>query len=230
MPAIDVDGVTHLTFDCYGTIIDWETGISDAIIYYTDISGISASDRMTPTTLVDPLTLNGWYEVTIPFQVWKGVVSFSIWAIDTNDNDNQTGFYDMFVQLPPFYVWGDVTSDDGPVSSGIVLVTNTITNETVITLTGGDGSYMVNLANLYSGYMHEELLEIFATDGLYYDYNYTAVDMLSDEDPTLGWPNIRADIYLSQIPEFTTLLVPISMTLLLFFVIRRKRSRREEDE
>lgn len=24
---IQVDDITHLTFDCYGTLIDWESGI-----------------------------------------------------------------------------------------------------------------------------------------------------------------------------------------------------------
>ncbi len=28
---IDFDRFSHLTFDCYGTLIDWETGILSAI-------------------------------------------------------------------------------------------------------------------------------------------------------------------------------------------------------
>jgi 2-haloacid dehalogenase len=44
VPAIDVDGVTHLTFDCYGTIIDWETGILDAVRPVLAVHGADATD------------------------------------------------------------------------------------------------------------------------------------------------------------------------------------------
>jgi 2-haloacid dehalogenase len=44
MPSIDLDGVSHLTFDCYGTIIDWETGILDAVRAVLEAHGASASD------------------------------------------------------------------------------------------------------------------------------------------------------------------------------------------
>src|SRR5262249_13469175 len=31
-PRVDISGITHLSFDCYGTLIDWETGILEQAI------------------------------------------------------------------------------------------------------------------------------------------------------------------------------------------------------
>ncbi len=41
---LDFDRYTHLTFDCYGTLIDWETGILAALRPVLDHHGIALSD------------------------------------------------------------------------------------------------------------------------------------------------------------------------------------------
>lgn len=41
---IALDHVTHLTFDCYGTIIDWETGILDSLRPVLEANGSLAGD------------------------------------------------------------------------------------------------------------------------------------------------------------------------------------------
>ena len=43
MPMIDVDGVDALTFDCYGTLIDWETGLSAAFDPILETHGIEVN-------------------------------------------------------------------------------------------------------------------------------------------------------------------------------------------
>ena len=42
---IDFSRITHLTFDCYGTLIDWETGILDALGPVLANRGVSVSDE-----------------------------------------------------------------------------------------------------------------------------------------------------------------------------------------
>jgi 2-haloacid dehalogenase len=42
---IDFDRFSHLTFDCYGTLIDWETGILAALAPVLDRHGVSVSDE-----------------------------------------------------------------------------------------------------------------------------------------------------------------------------------------
>ena len=39
---MDLDGITTLSFDCYGTLIDWETGIMAALRPWLDKNGIKA--------------------------------------------------------------------------------------------------------------------------------------------------------------------------------------------
>ncbi|MEE8296159.1 MAG: haloacid dehalogenase type II [Sphingomonadales bacterium] len=39
---MDLDGITTLSFDCYGTLIDWETGIMAALRPWLDKNGIQA--------------------------------------------------------------------------------------------------------------------------------------------------------------------------------------------
>jgi 2-haloacid dehalogenase len=43
MPTFDLVGVDALTFDCYGTLIDWETGLSTALQPIMAAHGIAAS-------------------------------------------------------------------------------------------------------------------------------------------------------------------------------------------
>jgi len=42
---IDFGRFTHLTFDCYGTLIDWEKGILDAVGSVLRLHGVSTSDE-----------------------------------------------------------------------------------------------------------------------------------------------------------------------------------------
>src|SRR6478672_2462733 len=42
---LDFDRVTHLSFDCYGTLIDWETGILAALRPVLDRHGIALPDE-----------------------------------------------------------------------------------------------------------------------------------------------------------------------------------------
>jgi len=39
----ELDGITHLTFDCYGTLIDWETGILRALRSLFESHGVAAA-------------------------------------------------------------------------------------------------------------------------------------------------------------------------------------------
>lgn len=43
-PMFDLSAVTHLTFDCYGTLIDWESGILRAIRPVLAVHGVRRSD------------------------------------------------------------------------------------------------------------------------------------------------------------------------------------------
>src|SRR5438309_1858648 len=40
---MDYSRFTHITFDCYGTLIDWETGILNALVPLLKGQGISAT-------------------------------------------------------------------------------------------------------------------------------------------------------------------------------------------
>jgi 2-haloacid dehalogenase len=44
MPALDFDRFDALTFDCYGTLIDWETGLLRAMRTVLDAHGVTAGD------------------------------------------------------------------------------------------------------------------------------------------------------------------------------------------
>lgn len=41
---MDFGGIKHLTFDCFGTLIDWETGILKAVRPVLTVHGVRASD------------------------------------------------------------------------------------------------------------------------------------------------------------------------------------------
>ena len=43
--VLDFQRITHLTFDCYGTLIDWETGILHAIKPVLVRHGVTAADE-----------------------------------------------------------------------------------------------------------------------------------------------------------------------------------------
>jgi 2-haloacid dehalogenase len=41
----EFDGFSALSFDCYGTLIDWETGMSQALRAWADPAGLNVTDR-----------------------------------------------------------------------------------------------------------------------------------------------------------------------------------------
>ena len=43
LPTLALEGVDALTFDCYGTLIDWETGLLAALAPVLDAHGVSAA-------------------------------------------------------------------------------------------------------------------------------------------------------------------------------------------
>ncbi len=182
---------------------------------------------------------NGVYQLQLPPQPYKGMISYFVWVNDTEGNTNRTGIYDVPVRLPPYFVWGYVYSANGDtVDNGIVQVTDMETTETVMAMTDISGYYQVDLATLYSGYLNDEEILIYATDGLYYGSNgtYTInLDFYSDtgqdhyDGTGMEWPNMQVDIVLSEIPEFTMVLTPIIGIMILVLFLRRNR-RREEDE
>jgi len=45
MPLPDFDRIEVLTFDCYGTLIDWETGILAGLRAVLDLRGVAADDE-----------------------------------------------------------------------------------------------------------------------------------------------------------------------------------------
>ncbi|MCK5310120.1 MAG: DUF11 domain-containing protein, partial [Thermoplasmata archaeon] len=223
-------------FTLYATANDLDTGVDTVILYYTDINGVNWDSIMIPL-LIDG-DGNGMYTLLIPAQTFKGIVSYFVWANDTDGNANRTGIYDVPVRLPPYYVWGNIDSSSGiAVSGAIVQITDLMTNETVMAVTDGTGYYEVDMATLYSGYLNGENLSVFATDGLYYGTNSSYIDLDFYEDTGLDyydgtgmeWPNRQVDVVLSEIPEFTMLLTPIIGILLIVVLIRRSR-RREENE
>jgi len=67
---MELDRFTHLTFDCYGTLIDWETGILDALTPVLQRHGI----RATPA---DVLALYAEHEAAIEagrFEPYRNVL------------------------------------------------------------------------------------------------------------------------------------------------------------
>ena len=61
---IQLDRITHLTFDCYGTLIDWETGILRALRSALDPHGVKAA----PERLLQLYVVN---EVRLEAQDWR---------------------------------------------------------------------------------------------------------------------------------------------------------------
>lgn len=53
MPPFDPAGVTTLTFDCYGTLIDWETGAIEALRPLLTRHGVTLSDDEIVTVFQD---------------------------------------------------------------------------------------------------------------------------------------------------------------------------------
>jgi 2-haloacid dehalogenase len=62
--GIQLDQITHLTFDCYGTLIDWETGILRALRSALDPHGVKAA----PERLLQLYVLN---EARLEAEAWR---------------------------------------------------------------------------------------------------------------------------------------------------------------
>ena len=60
---IRIDEITHLTFDCYGTLIDWEHGILSAIQPWVARSGVTASSEVILRSYVQ-------HEAELENQAW----------------------------------------------------------------------------------------------------------------------------------------------------------------
>ena len=71
MPHLDPDGLTTLTFDCYGTLIDWEAGTIEALRPLLAQHGVTLSDDEIITVahdLEEPLCVP-------PFKPYKEVLA-----------------------------------------------------------------------------------------------------------------------------------------------------------
>ncbi len=207
------------------------SSIGTVRLYFTGIYGDSWSADMTEIAgAVNIVNGTGWYRCPIPAQPYKGFVSYFVWVNDTNELENRTGILDIPIRLPPYFVWGFITSRrDTPVSNAIVQVTDTFTNETVMALTDSSGRYQVDLATLYSGYMNLENLAVYATDGMYYGTNESFIDLDDWDDADMTWPNRLVSIRLSEIPEFGSFIVPILAILALVVLLGRQRRKRHDE-
>ncbi|MDD4307266.1 MAG: NEW3 domain-containing protein [Thermoplasmata archaeon] len=214
-----------------GTVISFDNAnIVTVILYFTNIDGTQWSAEMSPYDI--SANRSGIYRLADnrTMQPYKGFVSYFIWVEDSNGNENRSGIYDIPVRLPPYFVWGTIYSaqKESRVTDAIVQVTDQTTFETVIAITDGNGIYQVDLATLYSGYMHGEALTVNATDGLYYGGNSSAViDLYDFDDSEMEFPNRQVDVILSEIPEFTAVVLPIIAVLVLVVLFRRKRRKTE---
>ena len=71
MPRIDYDRFDALTFDCYGTLIDWETGLAAAFRPVLDAHGVAADDE-------DVLSRYARYEAEAeagPYMLYRDVLA-----------------------------------------------------------------------------------------------------------------------------------------------------------
>ncbi|MCK4266354.1 MAG: DUF11 domain-containing protein, partial [Thermoplasmata archaeon] len=216
-------------------LVEDDLGILEVIIYYIDINGTLHSVIMSP--LFIDLVGRGYYVHTVSPQMWKGIVTYQVWALDTSYLSNKTGWYDIEVLLPPYYVWGDVfPSENEPVVGSMVIVINNQTNDSVFTMVDTFGRYIVDLAKFSSGYVDGQNLMVFAIDANleWYGYNYGTIDILRYiNNPQLppgitdsaGDPFHRIDVYLTEIPEFMNIILPVIIILTVAIYFRRKRGR-----
>ncbi len=215
-------------FVLYADVMAMGSDIANVVLYFTDIYGASWNSPML--SLLVTSNGSGMYRLPIPAQPYKGFVSYFVWVNDTSDLENKTGILDVPIRLPPYFVWGIITSHrDAPVSGAIVLVTDTVTNETVMAITDSGGMYQVDLATLYSGYMNFENLTVYATDGSYYGRNESFIDLDDWDDSAMTWPNRQVNVVLSEIPEFATLVGPMLCILALVVLLGRQRRKRLDE-
>jgi uncharacterized repeat protein (TIGR01451 family) len=229
------------TFNLTAYVTD-DMGIVQVIIYYIDIEGILWSANMSAIQV--DANGRGWYYFTVPSQSWKGVVSYYVWAIDTSGLTNKTGWYDVDVVLPPYFVWGNVMpSEDQVVARAIVIVINNQTQDSVMTIANDQGRYQVDLAQWSSGYVDAQDIIVFAIDAElgWYGYAYSTIDILRYvSDPqlpqgitdSLGHPYHRIDVYLNEISEFMTMAPVVFIIVITLLIINKKKmnNRRESHE
>ncbi|MBU4031408.1 MAG: DUF11 domain-containing protein [Candidatus Thermoplasmatota archaeon] len=225
-----------------------DVGITGVVIYYTDIEGNMFFGNMTPI-IANFETGMGWYSFRITAQMWKGIVTYFVWVIDTDGLTNRTGYFDVRIILPPYFVWGNVyTAKNMNANNAMVIVCNYATNETVVTKADSAGYYLVDLGKLASGYLDGQELMVFAIDSelFWYGYSYGTIDINSyNTDPPVGGrqlpshisgveadghPYQRINISLIEIPEFSLILVPIMISLTIFVVFKRKKNKRFDIE
>lgn len=101
---MNASGITHISFDCYGTLIDWETGILDQALPRLAASGASN---------VDPLAVLRAYakhEVAIesgPFRPYREVLQETLSRIGSDlgvrlDRKACADFASALAEWPPF--------------------------------------------------------------------------------------------------------------------------------
>jgi uncharacterized repeat protein (TIGR01451 family) len=217
------------TFTLYANVMGIGAEIDTVILYFTDIFGNQWSSEMIPYWTTS--NGSGIYQLVLPGQSYKGFVSYFVWVNDTNGNEARTGFYDVPVRLPPYIVWGTIFSHRGlTVGGSMVLITNSQTNETVIAYADGAGRYMMDLATLYSGYMDGEYFTVFATDGTFYGSNQSFIDITLYSDTSMENPNRQVNVVMNEIPEFTTILIPVLGMLVLVALLGRRRRKKVDAE
>ena len=77
---LDFDQVDVLTFDCYGTLIDWEAGISSALLAMLGAHGVQA-------TAEDVLATYGGHEAQLeagPYRAYRDVLALAMTALGTD--------------------------------------------------------------------------------------------------------------------------------------------------
>ena len=103
MPTLDVDRVDALTFDCYGTLIDWEAGLSAAFAPILAVHGIAATGD-------DVLERYARYESAAeagPYQLYRDVLATGLRGVAdelgfTPTSDEIAAFSGSVVDWPAF--------------------------------------------------------------------------------------------------------------------------------
>jgi 2-haloacid dehalogenase len=103
VPTLDVDRVDALTFDCYGTLIDWEAGLSAAFAPILAVHGIAATGD-------DVLERYARYEAAAeagPYQLYRDVLATGLRGVAdelgfTPTSDEIAAFSGSVVDWPAF--------------------------------------------------------------------------------------------------------------------------------
>jgi 2-haloacid dehalogenase len=100
---MSVEGITHLTFDCYGTLIDWEEGILAALAPWLNRSGVKAAPELILRSFVaHEAQVESWrwrpYRDVLR-EVMRGIAAD--FRIGLSDSD-QSLIVDSLPAWPPF--------------------------------------------------------------------------------------------------------------------------------